>query len=228
MLLVDLDADRAAITRDEIIGQGGRAEVCLADVASEAACREAVAAATGRFGRLDVLVNNAATLAGGPLDTIEEADWHRALDVNLGGAVWMSKHAVVEMARGGGGAIVNISSIAAERGSGHVAYAASKAGDAGADPRHRRDARPAGHPRQRHPPGAHLHADGLGHALGAARAAAAHRALGTRATRRDVARAAVFLASDDARWINGACLPVDAGNLASMTVTVIDRLGASS
>jgi NAD(P)-dependent dehydrogenase (short-subunit alcohol dehydrogenase family) len=108
---------------------GGQAMVVPGDIALEADVRTAVAAVVERFGRLDVLVNNAA--AHQPRARVVEMDlavWERVLSVNLTGTMLFAKHAAARMIAAGGGAIVNVGSL-----SGHTprlmnaAYAASKA-----------------------------------------------------------------------------------------------------
>ena len=81
------------------------------------------------FGGLDVLVNNAALGLAAPVEDLADADWRRVVDVTLGGVLAGIKHAAPAMRRRGGGAIVNLSSIAAHRAMrGMSAYAAAKAG----------------------------------------------------------------------------------------------------
>src|SRR3954447_20863249 len=126
VLLVDLHPERAEVTRQLIVDEGGTAEVFAADVTKASQCEAMVAAATDAFGTLDILVNNIGLAAlGTVVDTDEEA-WDRALDINLRTAFLASKFTVPVMADNGGGSIVNISSISALRGDGTVAYSAAK------------------------------------------------------------------------------------------------------
>ncbi len=102
-----------------------------ADVADDAACRAMIDRAVERFGRLDMLVNNAATtkfIAAESLDEMTDDLWRRILDVNLVGAFHCARAAKAPMLAAGGGHIVNVSSVAAFSGKGSsIAYAASKA-----------------------------------------------------------------------------------------------------
>ena len=89
----------------------------------------AVEAAVTRFGRLDALVNNAGIVKVGPLRSSSISDWHRVLDVNLTGAYLGMRAAIEPMIAGGGGSIVNISSVEGLAGSAHLhSYVAAKFG----------------------------------------------------------------------------------------------------
>ena len=98
------------------------------DVTSEPAWQQAVAAAVSTFGKLDILVNNAGISGTYDPDTLSTAAWDRLMDVNAKGVFLGMKHAIPVMEQGGGGAIVNISSVSGfvgQRGI-HMAYNASK------------------------------------------------------------------------------------------------------
>ena len=108
---------------------GGDAVYTHLDVASEADWQAAVRLAVDRYGRLDVLINNAAiTIPRVPIEERTVADWDRVMAVNARGVFLGTKHAIPAMRRAGGGSIVNISSIAGIGQSLHQepAYAASK------------------------------------------------------------------------------------------------------
>ena len=115
---------------DAIAGAGGRAAYFHHDVAHEDDWARVVAAVETRFGRLDVLVNNAG-VAGGGLDLMTHslADWRRVLSINLDGVFLGLRHAGPAMARVGGGSVINVSSILGKVGlAGATAYCASKGG----------------------------------------------------------------------------------------------------
>jgi NAD(P)-dependent dehydrogenase (short-subunit alcohol dehydrogenase family) len=219
VLLVDLHPERAEETRRLIEDEGGKAEVFRADVTQAAEAEAMVAAAVEAFGTVDVLVNNIGLASLGTVVDLEEEAWDRALDVNLRTAFLASKYAVPVMAAQGSGAIVNVSSISAVRGDGTLAYSAAKGGlnAMTVDMAYT-------HGRQ----GIRVNAVAPGHIttpmvlsvsapgpraefMNAMRTEAG--LLGTPGTGWDVAHAAAFLASDEARWITGVTLPVDSGVL---------------
>jgi NAD(P)-dependent dehydrogenase (short-subunit alcohol dehydrogenase family) len=219
VVCVDLHPERAEETRRLIEDEGGTALVVAADCTSSADCEAMVAAAVDAYGTVDVLVNNIGLAAlGTVVDTTEEA-WDRALDINLRTAFLASKHVVPVMTANGGGSIVNISSISALRGDGTVAYSAAKgallAMTVDMAYSHGRD-------------GIRVNAIAPGHIttpMVHSVSAPGPRAdfmdqmrseaglLGTPGTGWDVGLAVAFLASDEARWITGATLPVESGVL---------------
>lgn len=109
---------------------GVEALLCQADVSQDGECRRMVAEAVSRFGRLDVLVNNAGTTKFVPhaeLDGLDAADFQRIYGVNVIGAYQMVRAAAPHLRASGHGAVVNVSSIAGITGLGSsIAYAASK------------------------------------------------------------------------------------------------------
>jgi cyclopentanol dehydrogenase len=104
-----LDADGKRV-EGEIAGAGGQVAYVHLDVTSAADWERAVAAAESRFGRLDVLVNNAGVGGGSLIEDTTEAAWDRGMDVNAKGVFLGTKAAIPAMRRAGGGSIVNISS----------------------------------------------------------------------------------------------------------------------
>lgn len=123
-----LDAEGEAVAED-IRADGGEAHYRHLDVAVEADWQAAVAMATDRFGRLDILINNAAVLVPrAPIEERTAEEWDRVMAVNVKGVFLGTKHAIPAMRESGGGTIVNISSIAGIGQSTHQepAYAASK------------------------------------------------------------------------------------------------------
>jgi 3-oxoacyl-[acyl-carrier protein] reductase len=119
----------AAETVAAIEAGGGRAAAFGFDVARSEAVTAGIEAVLERFGRLDVLVNNAGVAIDGLVLRYKESDWQRVLDVNLTGVFLCTKAALRAMVRARSGRIVNVTSVVAEMGNaGQAAYAASKAG----------------------------------------------------------------------------------------------------
>ncbi len=121
----------AETTAKDVLALGAEAITHRADVADEAQVKALVASTIDRYGKLDVLVNNAGTTQFIPhpdLDALTDAVWNEILGVNLKGTFFCCRAAAPELKKAGG-AIVNIASIAAHRASGSsIAYAVSKAG----------------------------------------------------------------------------------------------------
>jgi NAD(P)-dependent dehydrogenase (short-subunit alcohol dehydrogenase family) len=107
----DLDLAAAERTVEAIETAGGRALALACDVAESAACRNAADACFDSWGRIDILVNNAAFFARkGTVTEIDEAEWDRTLRVNIGGAFLMSRYTIPVMVQSGGGSIIHIAS----------------------------------------------------------------------------------------------------------------------
>ena len=115
-------------TADKIGAGGGQARFQKLDVTSEAEWQAAIAATVTAFGRLDILVNNAGISGTFDPDTLSTSAWDRLMDINAKGVFLGMKHAIGQMQKTGGGAIVNISSISGFVGQNaiHMAYNASK------------------------------------------------------------------------------------------------------
>ncbi|MQY26203.1 SDR family NAD(P)-dependent oxidoreductase [Nocardia aurantia] len=219
VLLVDVAPERAELTRELIEESGGKAAVFAGDLTKAADAEAMVRTAVDTFGTLDILVNNIGRAAVGTVVDTEEADWDRTFDINLRTAFLASKYSVPVMAEKGAGSIVNISSISALRGDGTIAYSAAK----GALQAMTVDMAYS-HGRQ----GIRVNAVAPGHIttpMVLSVSAPGSRAefmntmrseaglLGTPGDGWDVAWAAAFLASDEARWITGVTLPVESGVL---------------
>ncbi len=226
VLLADNDSERADNTLRDIEENGGNASIYIGDVTSEADCRAMIETCRERYGALDILFNNVATYGLGMVTEIEEAELDQTFDINLKSMMLTCKHALPLMKASGGGSIINISSIDGLRAgfSRNIAYAVTKAGVVQLSRvmavHHGRDNIRVNCIAPGHIHGAfvrHLDADirNLRRKAGP---------LGTEGNAWDVAWAAVFLASDEARWISGVVLPVDAGLLAATPLSVYDNL----
>lgn len=202
----------------EIEQRGGKALAIGCDVTNAQDATRGVAETTERFGRLTILVNNAGTLHVSTIETIPEEEWDRVMTVNVKGPFLMSRAALADLRKAGGGAIVNIGSIlgligAKER----AAYCASKGGVTmltkamALDHAHENIRVNCICP-------AIVETDLVrdlfdrapdGNALRRARAAL--MPLGRMGRPEDVAEMAVFLASRESSWMTGAAIPLDGG-----------------
>lgn len=224
VVVADRHLDRAEATVADIVAAGGTALARQADVTSAADCKAVVDATTSAFGALDILVNNVGIGGddGGPV-SLEEDVWDRIQEVNLKSMYLSCKHALPVMRAQGSGAIVNISSAAATCATGMLAYKTSKAGvnaltHAVAMGNARHGIRVNGiMPGLMDTP---MAVDAVASAAGVDRGEVAARRdaqvpLGGRqGTAWDVAHAALFLASNEARFVTAVTLPVDGGQSA--------------
>jgi NAD(P)-dependent dehydrogenase (short-subunit alcohol dehydrogenase family) len=211
--LVDRDLDAAIGTLRYIKQIGGDAFVAVGDVTAEADCARFVADTSARYGGVDILVNNVGIASrSSRADGVELSDWQRIISVNLDSAILMAKAAMPSLRERGDGVIVNIASIAGMLGYGGLAYGSSKA----ALIQLTRDLAVV-HGRD----GIRVNAIAPGHiytplveGLLPEEIRETRRKigpLGVEGDAWDIASAALFLASGDARFITGACLPVDGG-----------------
>ena len=128
--LVDINATLAERVAKDIREAGGEAEVFLANIAEEADVIELVQAVTKKFGKIDILVNNVAISDNKHILDVTKAEWDRVIAVTLTGTFLMGKYVATQMvAQGHGGSIVNVSSTSGFYGRPRaVAYTAAKAG----------------------------------------------------------------------------------------------------
>jgi NAD(P)-dependent dehydrogenase (short-subunit alcohol dehydrogenase family) len=219
LLIAGRSVERAAQTEAEIGALGRRCVVVQADISDEPAVKAMIAQTVQHFGRLDVLVNNAAIAPFKPIDEFTVAEFARVLDVNLKGPWLCAKYALPFLKRCGG-AIINITSASGHYGgasSGGSAYDASKGGLRQLTYALAAEFGPYRIRVNAIAPGVILTEQLAGQALleteGTAREIARTplRRLGQSA---DVAKTAVFLASDDASYITGTTIVVDGGAMA--------------
>jgi len=224
VLVVDRSLAAAQETAAQIESEGGVAVAHEADATSESACIALIARGVELYGRIDVLHNNVGIGGGdsGPAHLDEDA-WDRILQVNLKSVILPCKHVLPVMRRQRSGAIVNVSSIAAVCATPIVAYKVSKAGInaytqslAVGNAKHGIRANVI-MPGLMNTP---MAIEGISQALGIAREDLIRQRdaqvplRGKMGTAWDVAYAALFLASDEARFITGVLLPVDGGQSA--------------
>jgi NAD(P)-dependent dehydrogenase (short-subunit alcohol dehydrogenase family) len=219
---VDRETERMAETAERIAAAGGVFAAGSCDVTQSASIEATVADCVKRFGRIDILVNNVGGSAkGGPVEMSEEV-WDAQVDHNLKSVFLSCKHVLPHMLAQGGGAIVNLSSTSGLRwtGAAQIAYAATKAGViqfsrvlavqyAGQGIRVNTVV-----PGQLHTPMVETRLAGQ-RAGGDVQALLAQRQsripLPFMGDGRDTAAAALFLASDEARFITGTEIIVDGG-----------------
>jgi NAD(P)-dependent dehydrogenase (short-subunit alcohol dehydrogenase family) len=211
--LVDRVAAWAEQTRATIEAEGGEAFVVEADVTRDEDCRRVVAETVGRYGPIGILHNNVGIGGAGSVVDMDEAFWDEVMRVNVKSMMLMSKHVIPIMAANGGGAIVNISSVSAVRPRGLTAYTTSKGAVNALTMAMAVDHAAQGVRVNCILPGPvytpMVATAGLTPAQREARAKAVP--LGVEGTAWDIAWAAVYLASPEARWVTGQLLCVDGG-----------------
>ena len=219
----DRDLGAADETRRLVEEEGGICRSCQADVADSSSVAAMVAACLQAFGRIDVLVNNVGIARTGGIVTTTEADWDRVTDVNLKSVYLVCREVVPQMERAGRGAIVNIASIAAHRWTGipYASYTASKGGVVALSRAIALEFAGKGIRCNSVSPGL-MNTPMVHHGLTAAygkqgdvdnliRVRDAQCPTGRMGTAWDTAYAVLFLASDEARYVNGHDLVVDGG-----------------
>jgi NAD(P)-dependent dehydrogenase (short-subunit alcohol dehydrogenase family) len=211
VLCVDQALARAEETVTLIHAEGGEAAAFAADVTKADECGAMVAAAVARWGGLDVLHNNVGMESRKDLLETSEAEWDQVLAVDLKSVFLATRAAVPAMIARGGGSVICVSSIAGHRGHGRTAYAAAKAGIEGFVRTVAVQLGPRGIRVNAIAPGTVWTpmVEGLGPEARERRRQASP--LGTEGTGWDVGWGAVYLASDEARWVTGQVLVIDAG-----------------
>jgi NAD(P)-dependent dehydrogenase (short-subunit alcohol dehydrogenase family) len=219
VLCADFNLQAAGETVRRIEAEGGQASAIVADVQDAGQLHAMVQACMQRHGRIDVLHNNVGVEEFGALLEVTEESWDRVLAINLRGAMLGAREAMPHMIAGGGGSIINMSSIASRKWSPmqFLSYSTSKAAlnhmtrvvaRQYAEHQVRCNAIVAGlidtpHARQLYPDEA------------AAQAGRAQRnarcPMGRQGTPWDIANAALFLASDESAYVTGLELVVDGG-----------------
>ena len=212
--LVSRTAGQLQEVADEVNELGGKALVLPTDVAVASEVDHAVERVVVKWGRLDVLINNAGLIDFGPLDQIEPAAWDRVIGANLTGAYLCSRAAAAVMERQQDGRIVNITSVSAQTGgvSGGVHYTASKGGLAAMTKTLARDLAPHGITVNAISPG-QIDADPKLLSPEQRQKVTAMIPLGRLGEPDEIAYAALFLASPMADYVTGTTIDVNGGIL---------------
>lgn len=127
VILLARDPAELQRAHDELVAAGGDVSIVPCDLLDRSQIEEAMRAVISRFGRIDVLINNAGIIEVGPLEHMERADFERAMQLHLWAPFTLMWEAIPQMRRGGGGRIVNITSIGGKIAVPHLApYCASK------------------------------------------------------------------------------------------------------
>ncbi|MFT5144087.1 MAG: NAD(P)-dependent dehydrogenase (short-subunit alcohol dehydrogenase family) [Thalassolituus oleivorans] len=200
----------------------GPSLVVSADVTVQADCQRVVLAALDRFGRIDVLFNNAGVIyRGKPVHTTTLQEWETTFSVNVTGTFLMSKAVLPDMLRRGAGSVVNNASFVGLAGGDEIAaYAASKGAVVLLTRSMARDYAPSGIrvncvcPGSVDTPMLDREMEAMGGADTVLPLFASKHPLGRIGRSQEVAAAVVFLASDAASFMTGVSLPVDGGRLA--------------
>ena len=222
MALAGRRREKLESTAREVESSGGEALPLVCDVSEAKDVERAVRETVERFGRLNVLVNNAGALSVSTVETISEAEWDALMAVNLKGPFLVSRAVLPEFRKAGGGAIVNIGSVLGLVAmKGRAAYAASKGGVTMLTKSMALD---------------HAHEkvrvncictsivetelvqglfDQAPDREAAIRLRKAMIPLGRLGQPEDVAQMAVFLASEESSWLTGAAIALDGGLTAS-------------
>jgi NAD(P)-dependent dehydrogenase (short-subunit alcohol dehydrogenase family) len=227
VVLAARDAAALAAVRDQITADGGRALAVPTDATSEAAVRELIDRAVAEYGRLDYAFNN--TTAGpmpGPLASTDVAEFDQGIASNIRATFLGLKYQVPAILASGGGAVVNMASVAGVRGIANLGtYVTAKAGIIALTKVAALDYADQGIRVNVVAPGPILthHLERAG--AEAQRMAALSTPLGRTGTVDDVAHAVLWLCSDEAGFITGVTLPIDGGQSAGVKPPAMHRPG---
>jgi NAD(P)-dependent dehydrogenase (short-subunit alcohol dehydrogenase family) len=220
VIAIDINAVAVEETRSLILAEGGQCETLVADAALPADVAGAIETAVARCGRIDILHNNVGRpLMGDPI-SLSAADWQRGIDINLTSTFLACKHVLPVMLRQRAGAIINVSSLASIQINAYpyFGYLTAKAGLNHFTRALAVHYAPHGIRANAVRPGVMdtpLVSNEIAGQYGSAEEMRAQRhaasPMGHMGDAWDVAYASLFLASDEAKYITGVCLPVDGG-----------------
>ena len=212
VLLVDSEEENLSRTFRKISDQGGEASFYVGDVSNELDCQKMVELAVNTYGHLNILHNNVGVGGSGTVVEVEAKQWDHVMDVNVKSMMLASKYAIPEIASSGGGAVINISSISAIRPRGLTPYTVSKgavialtkamAVDHAADKVRVNCILPG-------PIFSSMTSVNMTEEVRELRRISSP--MGIEGSPMDIANAALYLASDESRWVTGISLIVDGG-----------------
>jgi NAD(P)-dependent dehydrogenase (short-subunit alcohol dehydrogenase family) len=212
VVIADLNLNSAQATADAIAAAGGTAIAAQVDVGNSAAVQAVVQTAVDKYGGIDVIVNDAAMMTFTPIVDIAEADFFKVITTNLGSVFFFAKYGAPHMKQGS--AFVNVTSVHAFATTQNVVpYASSKGGI---------EAFTRGFALEMQSRGIRVNAVAPGSVdtpmlwSNPNVKSGVEKATGAIGKPEDLAEAICFLASDDARFVNGATLLVDGGRLAAL------------
>ena len=218
LVLVDIDAERLGCLALELEASGTQVLEIACDVADGAQCARVVDLTIAQFGKIDVLFNNAGIVLNGSLAECTEDEWQRTIDVNLKSMYLLCRSAIPVMQRRGSGCIINMSSIAGTNGvSNRGAYSVSKAGVIGLTKSVAVDFVKDGIrancicPATVDTPSLRQRIAGSEDPEAALRAFIARQPMGRMGRAEEIAALALYLASDDSRFMTGQAIIVDGG-----------------
>jgi NAD(P)-dependent dehydrogenase (short-subunit alcohol dehydrogenase family) len=232
LVLVDLFPERAEETKAAIEAEGGVAIVVKADCTKWRDCGNMVIEALDAFGRVDILVNNLGLASPGTVTEMYERDWDRVFDINLRTVFLACKAAIPVMLSQQSGAVINLSSMSAQRPGRTIAYSAAKAGV---------EAMTFDMAYAYGRKGVRVNCVMPGNigtpiAMNVLKTFPGYQTnlkmrercgmLGIPGDAWDIAHAVVYLASDEAKFITGVTLPVDAGMLRTTGMSMVSEIRA--
>lgn len=223
LVILDIDEPAGKKALSELSAQGFDALFLRCDVTKEAEVKAAVGAAVGRYGKIDILFNNAGVMVRRKVTELTVEEWDRVLDAGLKGTFLLSKHVIPVMERNGGGSIINTGSgWGLKGGDSAAAYCAVKGGIVNLTRAMAIDHGPRNIRVNSVNPGdtdTNMLRDearqlGRQDIEGFLKASAERRPLKRLGMPEDIGRAVLFLASDLSAWVTGASLVVDGGSIA--------------
>ena len=230
VILVDKDLDRANETLELIKSEGNYhgGFAIAGDVTSLKDCENITSKTINEFGKLDILVNNVGILAPGNVINVTEENYDVVMSVNLKSMILMSKYAIPKMIENGGGSIINMSSFLGLRSGSvfeSIPYSVSKGGIIALTTTMASEHGREGIRVNAIAPG-YLYTPMVADKMTDEQRELRRKAspLGTEGTAWDVAWGALYLASEEARWVTGIVLPIDGGILTTSPLSMHHHL----